>query len=244
MKKQRKYLILPLIIIGVVFALFIARTVQLYFAFRYPYVAKPRLLLYMSFLCTLPAILSVIYLLLRRWLKKWMRIVATALAIVAIPFSLLNMLLMGFICPFGSQTSNTDDYLITDGGYVQKVGKLIIFPQEIPASAKDAEYFYRYRYDVEADFDVYLKLELSESEFAAEMTRIETQFHDALRIENEEGTIEFRIRYHDGSGYFSYEFVTFSAADLTVTYIEAYTVDDGGGRILPYFKEIGYSNCL
>jgi len=238
-KRQRKYLILPLIFIGVNLSLYIYVAMRVCFSFKYPYVSNWWDLIVWSLFCTLPTILAIIYLPLKRWFRKWMRIVGAAILLAIFPFSFMGIGLTGFICPFSSQTSDINHYLIADD-YPEKYGKSNIFPQEIPQSARNVEYFYRFRNSIEADFDIYLKIELSEPDFTAELTRIQTQFPDAQMVENEDGTIEYRIRYHEDPGYYSYEFVTFSLMDLTATYIEAYTIDDGEGAVLPYFKEILY----
>lgn len=245
MIKKNKLLIIPIIIIGINLVLFIGVSSLLFCSFKYPYVADWGFLFQMSLYCNIPVLLSimyiVMYLLIKKWLKKRMKIALTIIITILImilffSFSLKNILLMGFASPFGSQTTNINNYLKLDS-FVEEFSSYDIFPDRIPESAKNTHYFYRYRRIVEQDFDIYLKVDLPKAEFEAEKARIEKQYPNAKIIEKNNESVEYQISYEETGNYY-YKFVSFSEKNLTVEYVTSYSLEGYSVGDIPYFKEL------
>ena len=112
-----------------------------------------------------------------------------------------------------------------------------MFPEHIPESAENIQYFYRYRHLVEADFDIYLKIKLPEAEFETEKTRIIQQHPDTKIVRNENGGMDYRIKFETVGSYY-YEIVSFSDEDFTIEYITSYSLEGDAVGDVPYFKEI------
>ncbi|MDR1003115.1 MAG: hypothetical protein LBL82_07600 [Oscillospiraceae bacterium] len=230
MKKERTGTTLYWGIIIVNLTLFVSGISLMIFHFnKYAHVNNWKAFLIGCVVATLPAILSGIYLVFRIALEHTCFI--KALIFIIMPFSLASMLFIGFI--FNSQTSDIKNYLQFDDT-VELVSDYEFFPEKIPESAENTEYFYRY-VDFWWSYDIYLKVKLSESDFEEEKLRIGKQYPEA-EIVNNNGAIEYRIKYYDGD-YF-YKFVSFSEQDLTVTYICSYSVEGYSGGDTPYFEEI------
>ena len=242
--KKDKLLVIPWTIVTLNLFLFVGYSTLIWFSFDYPYVEDWGLLLQLLLYCNIPALLAAgyipLYIFFRRWLKKWMRVTLTCAISALIIFVSLSsfrlLFLMSLTPPFASKTENIDNYLKLDR-YFEDGLKDSIFPISIPESATNMHYFYRFRDTVEEDYDIYLRVTLSEVEFQKEKTRIVTNFPEAEIVETESGAVEYRIAYiHQGIYY--YNFVSFSEADLTVTYVIAYSLEGESVGNVPYFMEI------
>jgi len=236
MKKAKKQLLLYLAAIFVNVTLLGTIATLAFFRFKYPYVSNWGLFLQLSLYGSLPIMLSIIFIALRKVLKAWLKTMAIILTISSIPLTLYNMTLFYFASPFGSQTNHIDHYLKLES-YVDNLFSRDVFPEVINESAENVRYFYRFRHCIEGDYDIYLQVSLPLSEFEREKVRIDTQYPDAVVVENGSGVIEYQIKFVAGDGSYHYLLVRFSEHHQTVTYIEAYALDDGKGAIIPYFKE-------
>jgi len=170
-------------------------------------------------------------------IKPIIRAVVMIIIGLSIPFSMGSTMLAGFASPFGSMTKNIDNYLVVDP-YLRTMDYRI-FPERIPESAKEIEYFYRYRHCVDADYDVYVEWKLSKEDFEQEKKRIMTLYPDLTITPNEydQTFIDYRISYNSGYGGYYFKFVSFSESTLVVRYVFAVTSYDAKGTVRPFFLE-------
>ncbi|MCL2695768.1 MAG: hypothetical protein FWE69_05525 [Clostridiales bacterium] len=240
-KPSRAWSIIYLAIVCLNLLLFFLVAISWFFRFKYPYIHLQDWngFLLLSLFCVLPAILSALCFVLRKFIRLWLRIVTIVLIGLVSLFSGFCLWLSTGASPFGSQTSNLDHYLKVDSfveGFTYDY-----FPESIPASAENTQYYYRFRYYFGKDFDIYLQLILPQSEFDGEKARIIALYPDVSVSEYKGGITKYEIRAvseNDWTYGYHYEFVTFSETSLTVTYVIAYCSDSADGSIIPYCCEI------
>lgn len=230
---KRNILSIILLIIAVINLYFV---ILQFFSFRYINVYDWGYLIILLLFAALPSILSGVCVAISRFAKKAIIIVLCVLIALSVPVSMWSMFFWKFCPPLYSQTDDINNYLKTDK-YVEEYSSLEIFPDEIPISAHNTEYFYRYRHMVEADYDVYLKLNLSKSDFDAERNRIKAEYPDAEIVDMKNSTEEYRVEYKHNRSY-SYKLAVFSESDYSVVYTVSYSLEGDTVGDVPYFKEI------
>lgn len=234
---KRNILCVFLSIIAVINLYFI---VLQFFSFRYTNVYSWGYLIILLLFAALPSILSGVCVAISRSAKKYVIALVCVLIVFSIPVSMWSMFFWKFCPPLYSQTDDINNYLKTDK-YVEECSPLGIFPDEIPASARNTEYFYRYRHMVEADYDIYLKLNLSKSDFDAERNRIKAEYPDAEIVDMKNSTEEYRVVYEHNMSY-SYKLAIFNESDYSVVYTVSYSLEGDTVGDVPYFKEANISD--
>lgn len=206
------------------------------FSFRYPNVYSFVYFTILFLLASLTAILSITGVFISIFAKKYIIALVCVLIVLSIPVSVCSIYFWRYCPPLYSQTDDINNYLKTDK-YVEEFSSLDIFPDEIPKSARNTEYFYRYRHFLEADYDIYLKLNLSKSDFDAERNRIKAEYPDVEIVDMKNSTEEYRVEYEHNRSY-SYKLAIFNESHYSVVYTASYSLEGDTVGDVPYFKEI------
>lgn len=163
--------------------------------------------------------------------------------------SLIYLFLIGALDLYSqfleSRTSNVENYLVLDDGFIEDVGG--IFPKHISKNAKNIRYNYFYM-DIgsmwDNDYDLYLEIELPEEEYKQEKERIKV-IDDFEKIDNgyysnssEEYINDYHeygldVDSHDGRKYY---FVSFFDSENKIIYNLSF------GFMKPYFIKINENN--